>query len=160
MLNFDRDYRCNASQALEHAWFQEQCHLNDDDDDQYDLSTNQLKQFYGRIKLEIAALNFIHDNLITEEEKMQMKRIFTDFDTNYSGKLNKYEVIDGLMSLGMTEDRAKFHTTRIFNEVKKDENCDSLSLDNWYIATMNKKNVVNKNRLQHIYRVLDTDRDG
>jgi len=52
------------------------------------------------MKMKHAALNFIAENLISENEKEKMRKIFKAIDRNLDGCLDKNEIIEGLKRIG------------------------------------------------------------
>ena len=105
-----------------------------------------LKDFNGRMKLQQAALAFISANMLTEQEKNQMKRIFQAIDKNLDGELSKIEVIQGLERLGMGAGNAAAQADRIFKQIDLDDN-GTIEFDEWCRATMNKRKTLSKKRL-------------
>ena len=52
------------------------------------------------MKLQKAALGFLAENLISEQEREKMKQIFLKLDKNLDGSVTKKEMIEGLKKIG------------------------------------------------------------
>lgn len=101
---------------------------------------------------------FLVTYLATQEEKSELLKTFQALDANGDGKLTREEIIDG------------FH--RILESENPEEDADAIlkQLDNnnsgtidyteFVVATINRKNLLSKERLETAFKIFDQDGNG
>jgi len=95
----------------------------------------------GQMKLQKAALTFVSENMVHQDELSKMKRIFQALDKNLDGSITKEEIISGLSRLGMPNANAE--ADRIFNQIDMDGDGE-IEFNEWCKATMNKRKALGR----------------
>ena len=88
-----------------------------------------------------------------------MRKLFDAMDKDYDGHLQKQEVVEGLVRMGMDKTTAFQEANRIFTVADVDEN-GYLEFDEWCTATMDKRKMLKKPRLMAAFKMLDKDNSG
>ena len=78
-------------------------------------------------------------------------------DVNYDGKLTKAEIIEGFKEMDMENPIQE--AERIFKTIDFDDN-GSIEFTEWCTATMNKRNMLSKERLRAAFDIFDTNGNG
>eukprot|EP00826_Nyctotherus_ovalis_P034981 TRINITY_DN2959_c0_g4_i1.p1 TRINITY_DN2959_c0_g4~~TRINITY_DN2959_c0_g4_i1.p1 ORF type:complete len:395 (-),score=98.65 TRINITY_DN2959_c0_g4_i1:60-1244(-) len=158
MLTKDMDKRCTASEALSHKWIQ----VADEsavEVYQARAQLNELREFNARHKLQQAALTFIVSQLISSKEKEQFEKMFVLLDDNKDGKVSREELMKGHKKIFGTEYQSEEEVQRIIAQIDIDGS-GFIDLTEFVIATMNKKNLLSRDRLLAAFDIFDKDRSG
>lgn len=112
----------------------------------------------GDLKLKQATLAFIASQLLGNEEKEDLEKIFRALDKNGDGHLSKDEILEGYEE----------HFGVPINEEDVDKMIKNVDIDGngcieyteFVMATMNEKNMVTNDKLQAAFKMFDKDSSG
>ena len=158
MMLYDPNQRCSALEALNHPWIQNTCKEKVSMDETKTLLSD-LRTFNAQHKLQQAALTYIVSQLITSKEKEQFQAIFLTLDKDKDGKLGKDELIKGYKEIFGEGYPAEEEVEKIMSHIDIDGN-GYIDLTEFVMATINKKNVLSRERLVAAFSMFDRDGSG
>ena len=154
MMLYEPDQRCTALEALNHPWIQMYTGKDRPSIDSAKALLNDLRTFSATYKLQQAALTYIVSQLITSKEKEQLQATFLTFDKDQDGKLGKEELIEGYREIFGEGYPAEEEVEKIMEKIDIDGN-GYIDLTEFVVATINKKNILSKERLEAAFRMFD-----
>jgi calcium-dependent protein kinase len=97
LLVFNPEDRLKANEALKHEWFKQMLKrkINKKDSVSLTKTLKDLGSFRIEQKMQQAALTYMANHLIGEEELKQLNKAFKALDVDNNGKLSKEELIAG-----------------------------------------------------------------
>jgi len=101
MLRKDPKKRITVSNVLNHPWIASNASEEAPEKPIVTQSLNNLSKFRAQSKLEKSILTFISSQVVSNEEKEHLSRIFKSLDENKDGKLSKQELKKGYKELGL-----------------------------------------------------------
>ncbi|CAD8100160.1 unnamed protein product [Paramecium primaurelia] len=158
MLQFDPIKRYSAQQALNDPWIKRFTNPAEFDKPLMTKVLTNMRQFTEQQKLQEAVFKFIVNQLATKEEKAELLKIFQCLDTNQDGKLSKEELLVGYSKI-MKPIEAVEEVNRIFQQVDKN-NSGSIDYTEFVIATIDRQQLLSKQRLQVTFHMFDKDKSG
>jgi calcium-dependent protein kinase len=159
MMNFNTGVRVTAREALSHPWLQNANRIHVNPDYASPLLRN-LQNFRAKQKLKKATLNFISSQLTTKEEREEMTQLFRSLDTDQNGTLSKEELKQGFSKLfGNTIEDIDSEVNRIMNEVDINKSGE-IDYSEFISATINRQQLLSKNRLETAFKTFDLDNSG
>ncbi|CAK95072.1 unnamed protein product (macronuclear) [Paramecium tetraurelia] len=158
MLQFDPTKRYSAQQALNDPWIKKFTNPTEFDRPLMTKVLTNMRRFTEQQKLQEAVFKFIVNQLATKEEKAELLKIFQCLDTNQDGKLSKEELLVGYSKI-MKPVEAAEEVNRIFQQVDKN-NSGSIDYTEFVIATIDRQQLLSKQRLQVTFRMFDKDKSG
>ena len=160
LLEYNPKKRPSALEALSNIWIT--TYKNSNVDKKLSINClNNMRHFHTERKLQQASLTYIVNNLLSKEEKNELLSIFQKFDTNGDGVLSREEITNGYREYMPfeTEDEIKKEVDRIFNDVDIDKN-GTIDYNEFVLATINKNNLLNQERLESTFKMFDKDGNG
>jgi len=103
-------------------------------------------------------LTFIASQLSTKEEKQQLIDTFKKLDTNGDGVLSREEILEGYRQL-MSDEEAQEEVNKIMEMVDLDKS-GSIDYTEFVAATLDRKKLINKERLEQAFNMFDKDGNG
>jgi calcium-dependent protein kinase len=158
MLAYHPEERYSAEQVLNHPWFKSV--LEDDTLDRtLAVSTlTSLQSFKGERNLQEAVWLFFVSHMATKEEKNKMLKIFQALDLNGDGQLSREELIHGYKQIMSSKD-AEAEVDIIMKAVDNNHS-GTIEYTEFVMATVNKQNMLSKEKLDRIFHVIDKDGNG
>ena len=158
LLEYNPNKRYSANDALKHPWLIKS-NVNIKIDKSFTLrSLVNMKKFHAERKLQQAALTYIVNNLLSKKEKKNLLEIFQSFDTNKDGVLSKREILNGYKAIMPFDDATK-EVEKIMNTVDLDGN-GTIDYNEFVLATINKKKLLDKEKLEQTFKMFDKDGNG
>ena len=158
LLEYNPNKRYSANDALKHPWLIKS-NVNIKIDKSFTLrSLVNMKKFHAERKLQQAALTYIVNNLLSKKEKKNLLEIFQSFDTNKDGVLSKREILNGYKAIMPFDDATK-EVEKIMNTVDLDGN-GTIDYNEFVLATINKKKLLDKEKLEQTFKLFDKDGNG
>ncbi|CAD8079716.1 unnamed protein product [Paramecium primaurelia] len=158
LLQLDPSKRLSAHQALSDPWIKKFSNPLEFDKPLMTKVLTNMKKFTAQQKLQEAVFKFIVNQLATKEEKAELLKTFQCLDTNQDGKLSKEELLAGYSKI-MKPVEAAEEVNRIFQQVDKN-NSGSIDYTEFVIATIDRQQLLSKQRLQMTFRMFDKDKSG
>eukprot|EP01022_Parablepharisma_sp_SALTPOND_P021128 TRINITY_DN405_c0_g1_i1.p1 TRINITY_DN405_c0_g1~~TRINITY_DN405_c0_g1_i1.p1 ORF type:complete len:381 (-),score=53.11 TRINITY_DN405_c0_g1_i1:1145-2287(-) len=158
MMLYDPSQRYSALEALNHPWIQGKCKekLNVDE---AKILLNDLRSFSAQHKLQQAVLTYIVSQLITNKEKELFQSVFMSLDKDKDGKLGKEELIQGYKEIFGEGYPVEEEIEKIMEHIDIDGN-GYIDLTEFVVATINKKNLLSRERLVAAFNMFDRDGSG
>lgn len=159
MMNPNPHERISAAEALSHPWinFANRKPVIETHARQVVAS---LRTFKAGLRLQKATLAFISSHLISKMERQSMLEVFKSFDTDNNGTLSRAELIIGFrrfIPVGVEDVEAEVN--KVISEVDLDLS-GAIDYTEFVTATINRKNLVSKERLQMCFDAFDIDGSG
>ncbi|CAD8185028.1 unnamed protein product [Paramecium octaurelia] len=158
MLQFEPNKRINAQQALNDPWIKRFTNPTEFDRPLMTEVLTNMRKFTKQQKLQEAVFKFIVVQLATKEEKAELLKIFQCLDTNQDGKLSKQELLVGYSKV-MKPIEAAEEVNCIFQQVDKN-NSGSIDYTEFVVATIDRQQLLSKQRLQVTFHMFDKDKSG
>lgn len=120
-----------------------------------------LAEFSAEHTLQQAALTFMASQLSTKAEQKRIQESFKQFDTNGDGMIQMDEFIAAYEKLYPQIDKAELHALAISHFKKADtDGSGELSYEEWCVATVCKKDLLNEKNLKAAFEMFDKDGGG
>jgi len=158
MLTYDPKKRYSAQQALNHPWIKKYCRQSYDKEFTMEL-LNNLRTFQTQHKLQEAAMTYIASQLTTTHEKDKLQNTFINLDINGDGKLSTEELISAFKELFGADFPAEQEVESVMARLDVDHN-GYIDYTEFVMATINKKKLLSKERLQMAFAAFDKDGSG
>ena len=159
MLRYNPKERYSAYECLQHPWFKKYSNGNavDVDKNLAKSALTNMKHFKRNRRLEQVTIGFITNQLLSKEEKKEMRDIFFKWDKNGDGVLNKEEIIEGYKQV-----YGKVDESEIDNMIKSIDLDGNGFIDyNEFVAcATNKEKVLNQQNLEFAFQQIDADGSG
>jgi len=110
------------------------------------------------MKLQRAAITFLTMHLITNEERVHLQNTFAALDKNSDGKLSKDELMEGFRQT-LSQHDAEEEVKRIMENADTDNN-GYIDYSEFITATVNKRNLLSKEKLKQAFSIFDRDQNG
>jgi len=159
MMLYDPSQRYSALEALNHPWIQGTASKEKIPSDETKSLLGDLRSFSAQHKLQQAALTYIVSQLITSKEKEQFQSVFMSLDKDKDGKLGKEELIQGYREFFGEGFPAEEEVEKIMEHIDIDGN-GYIDLTEFVIATIDKKNLLSRERLISAFTMFDRDGSG
>lgn len=158
MLTFKYLERPSASDLLSDPWIIQNVQNELIDKEISDKVLSNLKSFAANQKLMSATISYIVNQLMSQEEIKELKRVFLSLDKNSDGKLSYEEIVDGYTST-YGEASVGSIVDSIFQRLNKSTK-DFLTYDDFITATVDRQNLVSEQKLEAAFRLFDRNGDG
>ena len=153
MLAFDGERRITAQNALLHPWFLKNIDKNALTDSKHTETLKNLNQFNTSSKFQQAALAFMTNHMITQDETKQLMKTFEALDLNKDGRLSKDEIIAGYTLLEGAH-AAESEAGRIMEMADVDKN-GTIDYSEFVTATLNKTKLLTQERMKIAFEFFD-----
>mmetsp|Transcript_1182 Transcript_1182/g.2876 ORF Transcript_1182/g.2876 Transcript_1182/m.2876 type:complete len:471 (+) Transcript_1182:2525-3937(+) len=159
MMNPNPLERISASEALSHPWinFANRKPVIETHARQVIAS---LRSFKTGLRLQKATLAFISAHLISKIERQSMLDVFKSLDTNNDGTLSRQELVNGFrrfVPVGVED--VESEVSKVITQVDLDLS-GAIDYTEFVTATINRKNLVSKERLKMCFDAFDIDGSG
>jgi len=158
MLEIDPKKRITAEKALTDPWFKLVLGETTFDKPLAVTTLTNLKHFRAERKLQYATWMFLVSYLASTEEQNQLLKTFEALDENGDGQLSREELIKGYRTF-MHSDDPEAAVDAIMKEVDNN-NSGYIDYTEFVIATVNRKNMLKKEKLEAAFKLFDKDGDG
>lgn len=159
MLTFDPLKRINAQESLKHEWFNWIENKATKKDSVSLKSTLQdLSNFRIEQKMQQAALTYMANHLIGEEELKKLNNVFKQLDVDNNGKLSKEELMAGYNKIKGNQ-LTKEELEQLFIQADAD-NSGEIDYSEWVLAAANKNKLLSKENLEVAFKMFDEDGSG
>ena len=155
MLTYSPKRRPSAGSLLKHDWIVKNTPKIDCEFKKEHFE-NILK-FEFKNKLQESLYLFIINNLVTKDERKELAQVFRKLDSNHDGTLSSREIKNGFDKVGikLNDEEVKTIITRL------DLNNDKvIGFTEFLSAAFNKKQLLNKERVQLCFSIFDSDGSG
>ena len=161
MLEYRPAKRITSLSCCNHSWFK-QLYQNDNIEEQRLKSKENRHLIQNALafnggKLQRAIMTFMIENLVSNEEKKGLKRIFDDIDKDFTGSIDKQEMAAAFRKMGIAN--VKEEVDKIFAFVDQD-GTGEIEFTEWCTATINKDILLSPSRLRKAFNHFDADRSG
>lgn len=158
MLTYQFTERPTAAELLEHPWICRHAQNYVVDKEVSDKVLSNLKSFAANQKLMTATISYIVNQLMSQEEIKELKKVFLTLDKNNDGKLSYEEIVDGYSST-YGEASVGSIVDSIFERLHKTKS-DFLTYDDFITATVDRQNLISEQKLEAAFKLFDTNGDG
>lgn len=119
---------------------------------------DNMRKFRAGSKLKRAVLSFIVSQLITQQERSELNRVFMSLDTTGDGRINAEELRAGCQRVfGISVTPAE--VTDIVKQIDTDSN-GFIDYSEFIMAAMDRELLLSKNRLRTAFTKFDIDGNG
>lgn len=161
LLLKDPNKRISAKEALSHNWF-----VFDNKNEDFVKESNFKKHlqnfcdFARKEKLQHACINFLINQVASKEMKNDLKKTFLMLDKSGDGRLDYEEIYNGFTA--MHKYFSEFEKDDVMNLIKNiDLDCNGyIEYEEFISATVNKKNLINKENLKIAFDFFDSNKSG
>ena len=158
MLVKNPEERITALDSLQDIWFKN----NEEKSETYDkdLAKNVLsnmRRFKKSRKLEKATIAFIINQLILKEERVDLKKLFKEWDTNGDGVLSKDEIMAGYKKVYGHADEDEIEN--MIKSIDLDGN-GVIDYQEFLACSMSKDIILRDENLESCFKFFDTDSSG
>ena len=154
MLNVDPKKRISAFEALNNPWITKYSTVETKDNPSHTLSLKNLQSFKMKNQLQQAAMAYIGNYLQSQEKIDQLKKIFSDFDKNGDGVLDKEELIEGYIKLGNSREEAEAAVDEILEKIDINNN-GTIDYSEFIMANINQEDALTNYKLKEAFKIFD-----
>ena len=158
MLSYDPEKRITAGEAFQHNWFQICC-SNKLDLVQGEKVLLSLKNFNAKSKLQKAAMMFIATQLMSKQERDQLRGVFVALDKNGDGKLTRSELVSGYSRIFRSDSLATREVDEMLKVVDMNDNGE-IDYSEFLIAAANKKKLLTLQNVKEAFEAFDLNGNG
>jgi calcium-dependent protein kinase len=158
LLKYNPQDRISAAEALQDFWLVRSVTISDESAASVDDTLISLSKLYAFEKLQQGVRTFIASQLVSEDERRRLAKVFNRLDTNRDGRLSREELIAGYAKTMSAEDAL----TRV-DDIMRYIDVDGsgfIEFTEFIAATMQFKSVHAKQTLQQAFQYFDRDRSG
>jgi len=158
MLSKEPEKRIKANEALKHEWFANMKKKNNKKDSAWLKNTlKDLENFRIEQKMQQAALTYMANHLVSEEELKTLNNAFKALDVDNNGKLSKEELLAGYKNIkgNLTKEQLE----EIF-EIADADKSGQIDYSEWVLAAANKNKLLSIENLKWAFRMFDQDGSG
>lgn len=159
LLAFNPEDRIKASAALNHEWFAKMIGKKVCKKDSVSLNKTlkDLCNFRIEQKMQQAALTYMANHLVGEEELKQLNKTFKALDVDNNGKLSKDELIAGYKNI---KGNLSIEELEEIFEAADADNSGEIDYSEWVLAAANKNKLLSIENLRCAFRMFDQDGNG
>lgn len=158
MLEYNHEKRPNASEILQDDWITNYAPTASLDRDCAQKVLRSLKSFAANQKLMKAAISYIVNKLITQEELKDLRQVFLSLDKNNDGKLSYKEIIAGFTFV-YGEASVVSAVDSIFNRLKKSKE-EFITYEEFITWSIDKSSVISEEKLEAAFKLFDKNGIG
>jgi len=160
LMEMDQNRRYSAQEALEDPWFKKVLEKVEVDRPLALQNLQNLKNFGFESKLQEATWVFLVSYFSTKEEKEKLLETFRALDLDHDGQLTKEELKQGYLKImGMSNELAEEEAERTMRTLDTNKS-GSIDYSEFVNATINKTNLLKKDRLEAAFKMFDRNGDG
>ena len=165
LLEMDPKKRLSADEALNHNWFKSAKFLDKQKINDISLSQatdilNNIKTFKTKNMIRTLAVAFLVHHMTDSSECDETSKLFHQIDTNCDGKIQKEELIDGLIKYWkVSRSQATKDANEIFSNLDTDQN-GYIEYEEFVRAAIDPDCLVQTNYMKFAFDYLDRDKSG
>ena len=99
-------------------------------------------------------MEYIGNYLQSQEKIDQLKKIFSDFDKNGDGVLDKEELIEGYIKLGNNREEAEVAVDEILEKIDINNN-GTIDYSEFIMANINQEDTLTNYKLKEAFKIFD-----
>ena len=160
MQTYDYHVRINCDEVLKHPWFEKMAKQKDDKVSRQNTDNvlSNMKKFSTDCKFQEAILLYVVHFFELKDEKENILKTFEKLDLNGDGQITREELYEGYVEKMGHED-AKKEVDIMFGKI--DINGDNaIDVNEFCLATIDHKKVLNEEKMTTIFKMIDTDSSG
>lgn len=160
MLTYDYTERISGEACLKHEWFNKMAkqEVNPHMKENTSNSLKNMKNFVTDCKFQHAVLLYVVHFYDLKMEKENILSTFEKQDLNGDGQITREELMQGYIENDGNED-AKAEVNKIFDKVDIDKN-NNIDFTEFCLATIDHKKIMNEEKMNEVFRLIDTDSSG
>lgn len=159
LLTHNPEDRVSAREALAHPWMQS-AHKVAMPSPLVASYLQNLKSFNVQSSIQRVAISFIGSQLATADERAELAELFNSLDLDHNGELSREEIKEGFFTVfGYAEGDLDDEIDKMMKEIDTDHS-GSISYTEFVTATLNRKQLLNRERLMLAFRAFDLDNNG
>ena len=158
MLTFNPAKRISALDALQHPWFTKfKDNKSEENKSLAKTAFNNMKKFKRNRKLEQVTIGFITNQLLSKEDRMEMRKLFVEWDKNGDGVLSKEEILEGYRRT-----YGRIDENEIINMIKSIDmdNNGYIDYNEFLACAVSREKVLSKENLEYAFTQIDSDLSG
>ena len=165
LLTMDPKKRINAAEALNHKWFQS---AKFKDKDKVNIISpklakkliENLKNYHSNNMLRCAVIAYLVHFNTNLEQCNEASKLFFKIDLNSDGKIEKHELVEGMMSYWkLPRDQIEKEVDVIFENIDTDHN-GYIEVEEFIRAAIDKEYFLTKDYLKFAFNYFDRDNSG
>ena len=145
--------RYSAKDALNHPWIKNDKNKINLDQNKLKEIVDNLRKYSAKLKLQQATMAYIVHNLVNKKDYEYLRQIFIYLDNDKDGKLDKKELINGLMIL-LDKTEAKKEVDRLFEIIDVDKN-GFIEYEEFLRAGLDKGKILTEYNLDTAFKLFD-----
>ncbi len=155
MLAYKSENRVTAQQALEDPWIKRwMAGKSGELSKSAGIALRSLRNFKVQVKLQQAAMAYMASHMQSKETETRLRAAFQAFDKNGDGLLDRSELIEGYLKLGMKRTQAAKVVENIMATIDLNKN-GTIDYSEFLMANMNKEEVLSQEKLKEAFRLFD-----
>ncbi|CAD8053433.1 unnamed protein product [Paramecium sonneborni] len=156
MLFYDPSFRIGASDAYQHAWISN----NKAKGQVNNLSLKRLQDFDSKNKLKYAILQFITVQVVSNQQKNDLQKIFLDIDRNGDGTVSKEELLAAYLKMYKGDTIAAQHIVEeLFPQLDANKS-GKVDFSEFISASINRDKTLSKKKIEQSFKLFDLDGNG
>lgn len=163
LLEFDKEKRITAQQALEHKFFQmykiKQKFTEIKDKSMTTKFIKNLKNYKKVSVIQETALAYLVHNFSQREDVVNAARLFNQFDNEIDGKITQKELLAALQAKLPNEKNLAEDVEKIFQNIDSDKN-GFIEYEEFIRAAVDKQKFMDEKVLRFAFRYFDKDNSG
>ena len=165
LLEMDPKKRLSADEALNHQWFSsakfiDKQKINEISASQASDLLNNIKTFKTKNMIRTLAVAFLVHHMTDSNECNETSKLFHQIDTNCDGRIEKQELIDGLIKYWKTSrSQATKDANEIFENLDTDQN-GYIEYEEFVRAAIDPDCLVQSHYMKFAFDYLDRDKSG
>ncbi|CAK80011.1 unnamed protein product (macronuclear) [Paramecium tetraurelia] len=155
MLSSNPQQRPTATEVINHSIFQNRTRIVTKPNKQL---SKHMRDFKQQSQMQNAMLNYIAENMMSEQDKKKLMDEFQKFDLNKDGLLTKDELLKVYCTM-FSSDQAAQEVDAIFAKI--DQNGSGrIDYQEFIMATIDQKKYFNREKLLLLFQQIDRDHSG
>ena len=165
LLQLDAKKRISAYDALNHKWFQtaryrERDRVNNISPQMAKKLVDNLKNYHSDNMLRCAVIAYLVHHNTNHEQCIQASKLFNKIDLNGDGKIEKKELLEGMMTYWkLPKDKIEKEIDIIFDNIDTDHN-GYIEYEEFIRAAIDQDYFLTDNYLKFAFNYFDRDRSG
>ena len=166
LLTYDPNQRINASEALNHNWFNRKEFINEnivniiDKESAFQMIKNMQNYNKHDNILYCAVLAYLVHHNSNEKECIEAGKLFNILDLNNNGKIEKNELKKGMMEYWkLSKEEIDQEIDIIYENIDTDHN-GYIEYEEFIRAAVNPKIFLSQNYLKFAFKYFDVDKNG
>jgi len=155
MLTKNPHKRPTAGEVFEDSWIRNRWNNNQKDNILAAKSLKNLCTFRASRNLQKVVMEYMADQLTVSKETENLRTAFISLDKNGDGKLSLEELKSGFVSAGFN-----MQDLNLIIESCDGDGNEYIDYSEFLTATINWKKVLNKEKLESVFRTFDKDANG